>query len=76
MFRTAAQLADAFRTEAVTTLNFAALEGAALRGELGRAAQDVALASWAAEYRELKAAGQIEEAGRIRAMVFNLVPMD
>lgn len=72
---TTAQLTDQMITDTRNRLDWAKTQSAALRGELGREAQDVVLTQLASEYRAAKAAGNATEAQRIRALVMTLVPM-
>lgn len=83
------QLLSQLDHEAQTRAPWAATQGAALRGEFGREAQDVVLGQLASEYRAakaaseaataegdlVKAAAQLAEAARIKALVFGVVPM-
>lgn len=73
---TAQQLTDQMMTQTRQQLDAAAVQGAALRGELGRTAQDTVLAQLASDYRAAKAAGDLVEAARIKALVFTLVPFE
>lgn len=63
-------------TDTRTRLDAAAVQGAALRGELGREAQQTVLRQLSAEYRALKAAGRTDEAAKLKAMVLALVPTE
>lgn len=62
-------------TDTRTRLDAAAVQGAALRGELGGEAQLTVLQQLSAEYKAAKAAGNDAEAKRIKDLVFALVPM-
>ncbi len=73
---TAQQLTAQMIDDTRLALDTAAVQGAALRGELGREAQDVVLAQLSVEYRAAKATGNTTEALRIRTLVFSLVPME
>jgi hypothetical protein len=71
---TATQLTDQMMTETRLALDTAAIQGAALRGELGVEAQDRMIAHFAAEYQALRAAGRMAEARALRQMVLDTVP--
>lgn len=73
---TAQQLTDQYLTDTRNRLALVATQAAALRGELGRDAQDVVLTQLASEYRAARAAGDLVEAARIKALVLTLVPME
>lgn len=68
MFNPAAQL-DQMVTDSRNRASWAAVSGAALRGELGAEKQRIALESYAAEYRALKAAGRVADAAAVKRMV-------
>lgn len=72
MFNPAAAL-EQMTTDARNRTTWAVVEGAALRGELGEQAQRVALESWSAEYKALKAAGRADEARELKAMVLRVL---
>lgn len=63
-------------TDARNRVNAAAVQGAALRGELGREAQDTAIRQLSADYHAARAAGDLTEARRIKALVLALVPTE
>lgn len=63
-------------TDTRNRLNAAAVQGAALRGELGREAQDTAIRQLSADYHAARAAGDLTEARRIKALVLALVPTE
>lgn len=71
---TAQQLTEKMITDVRQQLDTAAIQGAALRGELGTAAQNRMLDTLAAEYQALRAAGKTDEARALRAMVLATVP--
>jgi hypothetical protein len=71
---TATQLTDQMMTEVRLALDTAAIQGAALRGELGVEAQDRMIAHFASEYQALRSAGRLEEARALRQMVLTTVP--
>lgn len=75
MFNPAAAL-EQIATDARNRTSWAVVEGAALRGELGDEAQRVALESWSAEYKALKAAGRVAEAQALKAMVLRVLGLE
>lgn len=70
------QLQDQRLTDVRRQLDSAAVAGAAIRGELGEESQRIALESWAAEYRALKAAGQVEAAAALKALVKRMMGVE
>ena len=74
--QTKRQLLAQLATDTRYRLQAAAVQGAALRGELGAEAQDVVIRQLSADYRAARAAGDAAEAQRIRSLVFALVPME
>jgi hypothetical protein len=71
---TAEQLTEQMITDTRLAFSTAAIQGAALRGELGADAQQRMLTHLSAEYLRLKAAGRTDEARALKAMVKALVP--
>lgn len=67
---------DQLATDARTRVSAAATQGAALRGELGVEAQQTVLRQLSAEYHAARAAGNVDEARRIKALVLALVPTE
>lgn len=67
---------QAIEAELQLTYTTAVIDGAALRGELGREAQDRALAQWQARHQALKAEGKVDEARELRAFILRVVPLE